>query len=467
MRRPSFGFLLPGRRDAKTQRKASFFSKWPLRLRVSASTLTVMFASAALPAFAQQPPAPVLAQLPPQMIQPVERVTLEEAVARALTNNPTIAAASQAVLRAEGLLQQARAATRPNVSAAFLNSVVNTPRAFNGVVIQPRDQVTLSADLSMPVLAPARWAAAAQARDQIEVAGFSTADVRKQIGVAAAQTYLGIITQRRQVDVNVRALETARAHLDYSNRRLESGAGTRLNQLRAAQEVSTDEARLENAWLAVVRAQEALGVLMAVDGPVDAAAEPAFDIPATIDEPAWMGARTDVRLQTATQRAFERVFRDSSKDWFPTGIASFDPQSLTPAGAFVASRSWRFSVSFSQPIFDGGQRRGLRQFREAAARASEFALTSTQIQARSEVRLAQEVVRSSERALASLRLSAQQAGEVLNITNVAFEAGATTNLEVIDAQRSARDADAAAELAADAVRRARLDLLTALGRFPQ
>jgi outer membrane protein TolC len=83
------------------------------------------------------------------------------------------------------------------------------------------------------------------------------------------------------------------------------------------------------------------------------------------------------------------------------------------------------------------------------------------------VRLAQEVVRSSERALVSLRLSAQQAAEVLNITTVAFEAGATTNLEVIDAQRSARDADAAAELAADAVRRARLDLLTALGRFPQ
>src|SRR5205085_3303537 len=137
--------------------------------------------------------------------------------------------------------------------------------------------------------------------------------------------------------------------------------------------------------------------------------EPVFEIPATIDEPTWMVTRSDVRLQTATQRAFERVFRDSSKDWFPTGIASFDPQTLTPAGAFAPSRSWRFAVSFSQPIFDGGQRRGLRQFREAAARASAFALTSTQIQARSEVRLAQEVVRSSERALTGLRLSAQPA----------------------------------------------------------
>ena len=67
----------------------------------------------------------------------------------------------------------------------------------------------------------------------------------------------------------------------------------------------------------------------------------------------------------------------------------------------------------------------------------------------------------------SLRSAAQQAAEVLKITTFAFEAGATTNLEVIDAQRQARDADSAAAVAEDAVRRAQLDLLTALGRFPQ
>ena len=76
-------------------------------------------------------------------------------------------------------------------------------------------------------------------------------------------------------------------------------------------------------------------------------------------------------------------------------------------------------------------------------------------------------MRSTERALESIRLAAQQAQEVLSITNTAFQAGATTNLEVIDAQRSARDAEAAAAIGEDAVRRARLDLLIALGRFPQ
>ena len=48
----------------------------------------------------------------------------------------------------------------------------------------------------------------------------------------------------------------------------------------------------------------------------------------------------------------------------------------------------------------------------------------------------------------------------------AYQAGATGNLEVIDAERRARDADNAAVVAEDAVRQARLDLLAATGHFP-
>lgn len=409
------------------------------------------------PARAQQAPA-------------MERVTFDEAVRRALEKNPTVAQAAEAIRRAEGLLQQARAATLPGVSASFSNVLLDSGRGFDNLIVQPRSQSTTAANVSMPVLAASRWAAATQARDQIDIATLSATDVRKQFGVAAAQTYLALIAQQRQVLVNVRARDAAQAHLDYAQRRLASGAGTRLNELRAAQEMASDEARLENARLAVRRAQEALGVLMAADGPVDAAGEPAFELPASPaihDEPTWMAARTDVRLFTATERAADRVWRDSFKDFFPTATASFDPQDVTPSGLFQPSRTWRFTISLSQPIFDGGQRRGLARLRQSAAETSKLALASVQIQARSEVRLAQETVQSTERALASVRLAAQQAGEVLSITNTAFEAGATTNLEVIDAQRSARDADAAAEIAEDAVRRARLDLLTALGRFPQ
>ena len=87
-------------------------------------------------------------------------------------------------------------------------------------------------------------------------------------------------------------------------------------------------------------------------------------------------------------------------------------------------------------------------------------------QANSQVRRAREAVASGERSLASARAAADQAREVVNITNISFRAGAATNIEVIDAERGARDADTAVAGAEDILRRARLELLDALGRFP-
>ena len=147
--------------------------------------------------------------------------------------------------------------------------------------------------------------------------------------------------------------------------------------------------------------------------------------------------------------------------------ASFDPQFVTPSGLFQPSKTWRLTIVATQSIFDGGQRKALARQRQAAFDSSTQALAGIELQAQSDVRLAHESVQSYERALTSARLSSQQAADVLRITTIAFEAGATTNLEVIDAQRSARDAETTTALAEDAVRKARLELLVALGRFPK
>jgi multidrug efflux system outer membrane protein len=146
---------------------------------------------------------------------------------------------------------------------------------------------------------------------------------------------------------------------------------------------------------------------------------------------------------------------------------SFDPQFITPAGVFQPSRTWRFTLSLSQPIYDAGERRAVRRLRESALQASTLSLEQVQIQARSEVRLARAAVAAADRALASARQSVDHANEVLKITIIAFEAGATTNIEVIDAQRSARDQESLVAQAEDALRQARLDLLVALGQFPK
>ena len=54
----------------------------------------------------------------------------------------------------------------------------------------------------------------------------------------------------------------------------------------------------------------------------------------------------------------------------------------------------------------------------------------------------------------------------VELSTLAYRAGATTNLEVVDAERRARDAAIVATQAEDTARQAHLDLLIAGGQFP-
>ena len=397
----------------------------------------------------------------------IERVTFDEAVRRALESNPGVAEAVQSILRADALLQEARTVRQPTVSGSVTTTVLDSERGFDDFVTQPRTQSLLGMSLSYPVLAAARWAQQAQAQDQIRVARLGVDETRRQIALATAQAYLAVIAQQRQVEVNERARENAIAHVDYARARLQGGLGSRLNELRASQELSTGEVFLESARLGLRRAQEGLGVLVASDGPVDAAAEPALEIVTRPGDESWLTARRDIQLSAARIEAAERVVSDSWRDWVPTATASFEPQLLTPAGLFAPSRSWRGFVQFSVPVLDGGTRRVAKRQREITLGTARIQLTDVELRARSELRAAEAAVESTERALQHARLAAQHAAEVLTITDIAFRAGATTNIELVDAQRRTRDADTAAAQAEDRVRQARLDLLVALGRFPR
>jgi len=64
------------------------------------------------------------------------------------------------------------------------------------------------------------------------------------------------------------------------------------------------------------------------------------------------------------------------------------------------------------------------------------------------------------------RNGAQLAEDAMHLAEVAYRAGASTNLELIDAQRVARDAETQANLAENNERQAILDFLAASGRFP-
>ena len=399
--------------------------------------------------------------------QTIASVTFEEAVRRALASHPTIQRAAADIIRADAVLQQVRGRALPTIDASLATNVIDPVTRFSGSAIFPRTQTVTTASVAVPLIIPVRWAERNQAVDQVLVSQRTLDEARRQIAVATGQAYLTIITERRVLELNERALENARAHYEYANQRFEGGLGSRLNAIRAEQEMSTDEARVEDARLGVRRAQEALGVLMAADGPVDAGVEPTFEVPPpTVPDADLVDAREDVQTILARQSAAQRRASDAWKDYLPSVTALFTPEILAPTGLFANARSWRASVLFSVPLLDAGQRRGQAREREALVDVVRAERTNAERQARSEIRTAREAVAATERALTRARRAAELANEVVRITDIAFREGATTNIEVIDAQRQARDAETAAAIAEDALRRARLDLLVATGRFP-
>jgi outer membrane protein TolC len=406
---------------------------------------------------------------------PAERVTFQQAIDRAVVNNPSSAIAAAGILRAEGLLRQARAATLLQVNGSVQTTTLSSSVQFQDATVTPRSQVTASLTVDMPIVAAAAWARRAQARDNRNIAELTAVETRRQIALATADAYLSILAQRRVLEGSVRARDTARAHFDLATELEQRGTGSRLNALRAQQQVSTFERLLESAGLAIYRAREALGVLLVANGPVDAIDEPAFALPpdaAAIAAqngdltPILLQARPDLRLFAGQQDAAARVLRDSSKDRWPSLDALFIPQSTRPAQFFSSPDSWRLLLQASVPVFDSGTRAWSKTIRQAALNITQANLAGALSEASSQVRAAREAAASGERALASAQSAADQAQQVVNIVNVSFRAGAATNIEVIDAERSARDADTAVAAAEDTLRRARLDLLLALGRFP-
>ena len=413
--------------------------------------------------------SPAAAQ--PATVPAMESVGFEQAITRALAKNPTVGLAATNILRSQGLLLQLRSATLPRVTASVTNTTLDKAFAFDAGVVQPRNQSVMGLSFSAPILAAAQWAANAQAKDRVEIARISSAETRRQVAVSTAAAYLAVIAQKRLVEIALRSLDTARAQFDDNRKRREGGVGSRLNELRSAQLVSTGETLVEMFGLGLRRSQEALGVLLGESEPIDTRGDPVFDV-SSADLTAGlagdaMSVRPDLQLRTAEQRAAQNILSGSSKDWWPRVKMSFDPQYLTPSGLFQPSKTWRLAFELSQTLYNGGERAGVQLERKANSQAADFALAQQQIQARSEVRNARAATQSYERALSSARLAAEQANEVLKITITAFDAGASTNIEVIEAQRTARDVETALAQAEDSLRQARFDLLVALGRFPK
>lgn len=396
-------------------------------------------------------------------------IAFGEAVSNALAHNPSMRIAEQDAARAMALLEQARAPSLPTLNANGTFTRLDDDRRLADRLVLGKEQLNGNLQIAVPLVNTPRWAQWYRASKSVDAAKATSADVKRQVAVAAARAWLAVLAQKRVVLAAQTAQTAARAHLDFAHERFVGGVGNRLDELRASQELSVSSTQLETALGNLVRVQEALGVVTGSDEPLDTLTEePDFgatgDVTQALD--AVEGSRLDVLAAKERRETATSATRVDWMDYLPLLNAVFQPFYQNPPSLTQPLTGWQLNVVLQIPLYDGGLRYGQAKERRAVSKTADAQWEAALRQAKSEVRSAFQQVTHADAALETARAAAKQAAEALELANVAYKAGATTNLEVIDAERRARDAEVQAVLAEDSARQARLDLLVASGRFP-
>jgi multidrug efflux system outer membrane protein len=426
-----------------------------------------------------QYPAPVsaepAAQLPADWWKLYGDATLDQLVETARKNNSDLRLAAARVQEAEGALREARAALFPDVSAGYsytrnrVSTVASPPVPPAFPVTRANHQLLASTNYELDFWGRyARGSEAAQAT--LLGSRFSKDVVELTLAGAVAQAYFALRSLDSQIAVLDSSIKGREDSLEIARARLEAGLASELDVYQAQGALSDALVQRRDAvrGRAVVEHQ-----LASLAGQLDLAlpAGELFKLPLAPVPPAGLPStllerRPDIGQAEEALVAANAQIGVARAALFPTLslTAAFGAQSADLSGLFtVPGRIWTLGAGVTAPIFDAG-RRGARVDQAVARR--DQALAGYQKAVETGFREVSDALVNVEAAAATeseLQVRLDAARNALELSEERYQAGYSPYLEVLDAQRTANDA----ELAFVRNRQARLafsvDLMKALG----
>lgn len=397
------------------------------------------------------PSDPLLAALPPpkRVVQ-----SWREALDLLRKNSLDLRRANAQVTAARGQARVALAAALPNLSAsAQLNHHLITGTitdATGQTITQPNPQTIwgASANLQMPIFAPAAWFDYGTAKDQVRQSELAYEDTERRVIAGLAEALVSLLTTERTAEVSRVSLEGALGSLELNRRRAELGMGVQIDVLRAEQEVARSRAQVINANEAVERAREALGLALGLAEP--AGITPDLDLDdlsrdaqATCESKSSIDDRPDILAQRAAEDLGRRRVRSVSRAFWPTltanstlsysGFSRFSPNG--------GNTTWTIGAVLNWNLYDGGVRYGLKRQREAEVEQAAATTEELRRSATIEVNRALRAVTVAENALKVSEDSRNAATKNAALARAKLMLGSGSSFDVVDTQRAKREAE--------------------------
>lgn len=403
-----------------------------------------------------------------------ERVTLEEAVQRALVRSPAMAQQEQAVGNAEAGQRQAWGAFLPTVSAsssAALRSQSRFDPNTDRIVEGSSDSYSAGLSASYTVFAGGRrFADLSSARADVRAAEARREDQRFQVTLQTRSFFFQALRQEDLLAVARTRLEQADQSLAMVRTQARVGRATVSDSLRSRLERVNAEQAVLQAETATRAARFALGRQIGASGPVvpvrpeDMEPRPLAlgddEILALAEEasPSVMAAEAAARAADASVSAAKTAYLPSFS--FSTGYDWANQAASFNDG----TTSWSLSLRGSYPIFNGFQRESQIERARFSQRVASLQEEDARLGARQEADAALQTLRTAERATEIADEALQVALEDLRVVRERYRVGVATILDLLTSQAAADQAQADVVTARYDYILARAELEAILGR---
>lgn len=374
-------------------------------------------------------------------------LTLSEAILIARTNAFAVSAAKAEVRKAQGAIDEAKAATMP--SLALMGSFTRFDREQTAVidesappiVVRPIDQKRISIALVQPIdlfgilnLAVSGAWALKHAADHRVIAAMNDAEL------TAKSAYFNIIKAEDLAKVAKEAVANAKQRLDVASKRVQAGVSPRFEILRAESDVAAAEQEAMRAENAISLAKSSLNVALARDSSADFTVTRPETFPtlhSTLQDLTQHARRTRPELLALEMQKsfFKRVRQARERGNLPSLTISAQHDRDPDAGGFGAqSDSTVATASLNIPLFEGGTTRARVRQARGDEEASRIAYEQAKLQVELEVRQAFLNLQTAAKLIEAARSNVATAREALRLAMLRYENNVAPQLEVSDAE---------------------------------